>query len=79
MKVVELSLEWTPNKNEGVNEGVNAVLQFIINNPGCRVPAISETTKIPVKSVERYIKLLKSEGKIVFIGASKTGGYRMVE
>jgi ATP-dependent DNA helicase RecG len=63
----------------GVNEGVKTVLAFIRQNPLSRVPAIAKGTGIPGKTIERYIKKLKEQGKIEFTGAPKTGGYRMIE
>lgn len=65
--------------NEGVNEGVFLVFEFIKNNPLCRVPAISKYTGIPSKSIERYIKQLREQNKIEFVGAPKNGGYREKE
>ncbi|HOC61108.1 MAG TPA: putative DNA binding domain-containing protein [Smithellaceae bacterium] len=70
----------TPDEgvSEGVSEGVRKVFVFIRNNPLCRVPRIAKGTGIPVKTVERYIRKLKAEGKIEFTGAPKTGGYRLI-
>jgi ATP-dependent DNA helicase RecG len=65
--------------NGGVSEGVKTVLAFIRQNPLSRVPAIAKGTAIPGKTIERYIKKLKEQGKIEFTGAPKTGGYRMIE
>jgi predicted HTH transcriptional regulator len=64
--------------SDGVSEGVKKVFVFIRNNPLCRVPRIAKGTGIPVKTVERYIRKLKAEGKIEFTGAPKTGGYRLI-
>ncbi len=33
----------------------------------------------PVKTLERWIKQLHGDNKVVFKGASKTGGYYVVE
>jgi ATP-dependent DNA helicase RecG len=64
--------------DEGVNGGVKTVLAFIRNNPLGRVPAIAKGTGIPQKTIERYMKKLKEQGKIEFTGAPKTGGYRLI-
>jgi len=63
--------------SEGVSEGVNSVLEFIRNNPMCRVPFISKNTGIPAKTIERHIKKLRLKNKIEFVGAPKTGGYQV--
>ena len=65
------------SSNEGINEGINEVLDFIRQNPGCRVPKISAELDIPEKTVERRIKKLKEENKIEYVGSNKTGGYRI--
>lgn len=63
--------------DEGINEGINDVFDFISQNPGCRVPKISAELDIPEKTVERRIKKLKEENKIEYVGSNKTGGYRI--
>ena len=65
--------------NEGVNEGVNLLLHIIIQMPGVRLPELSKKMQIPVKTLERWIKQLRVDNKVVFIGAPKTGGYYVVE
>jgi DNA-binding transcriptional regulator YiaG len=61
--------------NEGVNEGVNALLKTIKQQPGLRVPALAERMTTSAKNLERWLKQLKESGQIEFRGASKTGGY----
>jgi len=65
--------------NEGVSEGVRNLLICIGNKPGLRIPELSEQLHTPTKTIERWIKKLRDENRIVFKGASKTGGYFMVE
>ena len=64
---------------EGVNkeipEGVNRLLAFVRQYPGLRTPQISAAMDVPVKTLERWIKILRSGGKIEFRGSPKTGGY----
>ena len=48
---------------------------YIKSNPGQRVSQISKRLQIPEKTLERWIKRLKEEGKIEFRGSKKTGGY----
>ena len=38
-------------------------------------PEISEQLHVPAKTIERWIKKLRDENKIIFKGAPKTGGY----
>jgi len=61
--------------NEGINEGIKKLLEFINKNPGKRVVEIAATLNIPSKTIERWIKKLKEQGKIVFTGSRKAGGY----
>lgn len=61
--------------NEGVNEGVKFLLEYIRKNPGKRAPYIAIMIKIPLKTLERWLKKLKVERKIKYKGSSKTGGY----
>lgn len=61
--------------SEGVSEGVNDLLGCIRNKPGLRIPELSEQLNVPAKTIERWIKKLRDQNKIVFNGAPKTGGY----
>ena len=61
--------------SEGVPEGVNRLLSFVRQYPGLRTPQISTAMDVPVKTLERWIKILRSGGKIEFRGSPKTGGY----
>ena len=58
-----------------LNPGQRAVLDYIRENPGLRVPMISEGTNIPSKSIERHIKVLIERNLIEHRGSKKTGGY----
>ena len=72
-------------KNEGVIEGVNEgvkqelqqVLLFLRSNPLSKAPEIAAYVEKGVSTIERYLKLLKDNGLIEYIGAPKTGGYQM--
>ncbi len=64
--------------NEGVSEGVNVLLEYIRKNPGQRVPSFVEALKVAPKTIERWLKKLKQNGKIRFEGVAKTGGYYVV-
>ncbi|MFZ2356420.1 MAG: winged helix-turn-helix domain-containing protein, partial [Candidatus Omnitrophota bacterium] len=61
--------------NEGVSEGVKLLVEYIRKNPGQRVPSISQAINIAPKTLERWLRKLKSEGKVNFKGSAKTGGY----
>ena len=61
--------------SEGINEGINNVYIFIKNNPSKRVSQLEKELGIPAKTLERWIKQLKTENKVEFIGSKKTGGY----
>lgn len=61
--------------SEGVNKGVKLLVEYIRKNPGQRVPGISQTINITPKTLERWLKKLKSEGNVIFKGSAKTGGY----
>jgi ATP-dependent DNA helicase RecG len=61
--------------SEGVNEGVKLLVEYIRMNPGQRVPSISKAISIAPKTLERWLKKLKNDGRIIFKGSAKTGGY----
>ena len=48
---------------------------YIKKTPGIRIPELSQKLHVPVKTLERWIKQLRNEKKIIFEGAPKTGGY----
>ena len=60
---------------EPLNQGQQAVLDCIKAHPGLKVPGIEAETGIPVKSIERHVKVLVSLGLIEHRGSKKTGGY----
>ena len=59
----------------GVNGGVNPVLDFIKQHPGCRANAIAEELNMPLRTIQRRLSELKKENKVEFKGSSKNGGY----
>jgi ATP-dependent DNA helicase RecG len=65
--------------SEGINGGVNALLEFIRKTPGLRLPQISRAIGVPVHTLEHWIKELRIKNKIEFKGSPKTGGYRKKE
>ena len=62
--------------NVGVNVGVNSVLDHIKTHQPISAKSLSKYfDKVTQRTIERWIKQLKEDGKIVFKGSPKTGGY----
>jgi len=59
----------------GVNGGVNDILCYIKENPGCRTNQITVALKIPLRTLQRHLAALKKQGLIEFRGAPRNGGY----
>jgi ATP-dependent DNA helicase RecG len=57
------------------NEGINKLYNYIKNNPNTRLSKIEKELKVPQKTLERWVKILKTNNKIEFRGSKKTGGY----
>lgn len=55
----------------------NDIYNCIKQNPGLRLPELSKLSGTSLKTLERWIKQLRDEGKIVYKGAPKTGGYHI--
>jgi ATP-dependent DNA helicase RecG len=51
---------------------------LIEKNSGINVLEIRTHFDIPKRTVERWVKQLKDDGKIEFKGALKTGGYWVI-
>lgn len=65
------------NQGEGINKGLNTkdhLLKIITKNEGLNVNKLAELLGTSNRTVERYIRILKSEGKIKYRGARKSGG-----
>lgn len=65
--------------SEYVNGGVQRLYDHIKANPGHRAGNIAEALDVPFKTIQRWIKMLKDDNKIDFVGSSKTGGYYLKE
>ncbi len=61
--------------NEGINEGIKRLYDYIKMNSGNRISQIESELKVPAKTLERWIKDLKKANKIIYKGSKKTGGY----
>ena len=59
----------------GINGGINLLLVFISENQNLSAKTISENMNEPLRTIQRWIKQLKDEGKIEYRGSKKTGGY----
>ncbi|MBI2145726.1 ATP-dependent DNA helicase, partial [Candidatus Woesearchaeota archaeon] len=62
----------------GVNGGVNDLYEYIKKHPAGRVIHLQKALGVPRRTIERWIKQLKEEGKIEFKGSSKKGGYWVI-
>jgi len=51
------------------------MIELIKSNNGMRANELAKIMEKGVSTIERYIKLLRTEGYIEFRGAPKTGGY----
>ena len=62
-----------------LNVGVNEIYAIIKENEPIKATVIAKNfSNVTQRTIERYIKQLKDDGKIEFIGSPKTGGYRVV-
>jgi len=62
-------------QTEGVTEGVTKLKNYISNNPGKRTSQMVKAGIAPQKTIERWIKKLKEDGLVEFVGSPKSGGY----
>ncbi len=75
----------TINANDGTinaNDGKNSpsaneakVYEYIIKTPGCKRTNIQYATGLSLRTLSRLLKKLMNEGKIVYRGSNKTGGW----
>ncbi len=61
-----------------VGDGANRVAEIIAAQPGIRTEEIAKRLGKAKPKVERYLRALRQEEKIHFVGATKTGGYYML-
>ena len=64
-------------KTDGIQEGggINDLLEYIRDNPGKRTNDLAKGINNSKRTIERWIRILRDEGKIEFRGSKKTGGY----
>lgn len=78
--VVKVFFELVDNKvnfqNEGLNEGLNTLLQALINKPGRQAKDFPNLlNNRPLKTIERQLSQLIKRNLIERRGSKKTGGY----
>lgn len=59
---------------ERVNERVKSLYELIKKQLNERSPFFARELNTPVKNIERWLKQLKDEGKIEFVGSPKKAG-----
>jgi len=59
----------------GVNVGVDTVFYFIKKYQPTKISVIAKHFDVTPRTIERYVRQLKEQDKIEFVGAPKTGGY----
>jgi len=65
-------------KNERVKNELMQIYSFIEKNPLVKVIAIEKFNKRGIATVKRYLKILKDNNLIEYIGSDKIGGYKIV-
>jgi len=65
--------------NVGANVGANKLIEILSNNLGLNSKQLSAYFDVTSRTIERWIKQLRTEGKIKFQGERKTGGYWVVQ
>lgn len=64
-----------PLTSGGINEGLKSLLGYVTDNPGSNAIMIAGKFGKSLKTVERWIKILRNKNQIEFRGSRKTGGY----
>lgn len=68
--------KWKPERK---NDQTHTVLNFIQLRTLCKTQEIVHGTQLSARTVERAIQTLKMEGKIVYVGSKRYGGYHVAE
>jgi ATP-dependent DNA helicase RecG len=74
-RIIFFEISSVPLASEGINEGINRLLDYIGNTPGTRTPQLASHLEFPIKTMERWLAELKRKGLIEHRGSKKTGGY----
>ena len=67
--------ELIPQESAETTEGVRRVREYISKNYGCKLTEISRDLDIALRSVNRYVQILKLSGVIKYSGSKRYGGY----
>ena len=62
--------------NDPIEKRKAKIMALIERNPSLRIPGIANATGMSQATTKRVIETLKVEGKIEFVGATKTGFYK---
>lgn len=74
-------------ENQGVNVGANVGADVGAENlylkitefPGLNTKQLNQYFDVTSRTIERWIKQLKNENRIEFVGNPKTGGYQAIK
>ena len=72
---VKLNIEGVKDK---LNQELGIIYDFIKKNPLVKTADIELFNNKSKATIERYLKILKDNGLIEYIGSDKTGGYKVV-
>ena len=64
--------------NEGIKEDLRTIYLFLKENQLVKHADIKQIVKKSDATIERYLKILKDNGLIEYVGSKKTGGYKVV-
>ena len=65
-------------KSDRIKNEISQVFSYINDHPFVKIDSIMKQTQKSDKTVRRYLKMLKDNGSIEYVGSNKTGGYRVV-
>ena len=72
---VKIKIEGVKGK---LNQELEIIYNFIKKNPLIKTVAIEQFSNKSNATIERYLKILKDNGLIEYIGSDKTGGYKVI-
>jgi len=66
--------------NVGINVGIKKeILDYIANYPQITIPQLAQFLNVNTRTIERYMKELREEGKIVREGSRKAGQWKIIK